>query len=131
MECVRLDLKNHKTYISTEKIPEVQSDEDVIVKIAYSGVCATDLHLTQVTSTFPVKIPYPAQSNPHSLTGIIRRHRGSHPWSRISRNCLLRFTQTPTTQMRGQSCYQSQLVSPYRKCSLPISPKYTFIQQSN
>ena len=29
-------------------VPEIRSDQDVIVKVSYCGVCGTDLHAVQV-----------------------------------------------------------------------------------
>lgn len=41
-------------------MPTISKDDDVIVKVAYSGVCGTDLHIIQVspTSSIADKNPY-------------------------------------------------------------------------
>ncbi|XP_065218462.1 uncharacterized protein LOC135844243 [Planococcus citri] len=45
MNCVKVDIKNNRTIFANEEIPKVESDEDVIVKVAYAGFCGTDIHI--------------------------------------------------------------------------------------
>lgn len=48
MEAIRYTVKTNKLEYSTIPIPKISSPTDVLVKIAYAGVCGTDLHIIQV-----------------------------------------------------------------------------------
>jgi len=53
MNAIKVDLKKSEiNYVSTD-IPRVIDSTDVIVRIAYAGVCGTDLHIIQ--GKFPAK----------------------------------------------------------------------------
>ncbi|XP_065226333.1 D-altritol 5-dehydrogenase-like [Planococcus citri] len=45
MYCIKVDIKNKRTILTSEKIPERETDTDVIVKVAYAGFCGTDWHI--------------------------------------------------------------------------------------
>lgn len=45
MNCIKVDVKNKRTIFTKEEIPKAVTDTDVIIKVAYSGVCGTDLHI--------------------------------------------------------------------------------------
>ena len=50
MECLKLDLKNHRLNFTECAIPQILSDDEpeLVVKVALSGVCGTDLHVIEV-----------------------------------------------------------------------------------
>lgn len=52
MNCVKVDIKNNRTIFTKEEIPKIESDTDVIVKVAYSGFCGTDLHIIKVITRY-------------------------------------------------------------------------------
>ena len=55
MNCVKVDIGNKRTIFTKEEIPKAETETDVIVKVAYSGFCGTDLHIIKVGySTFAV-----------------------------------------------------------------------------
>lgn len=48
MNCIKLDSKNKKTIITRVKIPVRENDSEVVVKVAFAGICGTDLHIVEV-----------------------------------------------------------------------------------
>lgn len=48
MNCIKVDIKNNRTIFTKEEIPKAETDADVIIKVAYSGFCGTDLHIIKV-----------------------------------------------------------------------------------
>lgn len=59
-----LSLKYEKNYA----MPKITNDEDVLVKVAYSGVCGTDLHIIQ--GEFPASKERPLPLG-HEFSGVI------------------------------------------------------------
>ncbi|KAG5880768.1 hypothetical protein JTB14_012648 [Gonioctena quinquepunctata] len=47
MEALRFTAKNNKLELVQIPVPKVSNPEDVLIKVAYSGVCGTDLHIIQ------------------------------------------------------------------------------------
>lgn len=48
MHCIKVDIKNKRTILTSEQIPQRETDMDVIVKVAYAGFCGTDWHIIHV-----------------------------------------------------------------------------------
>lgn len=48
MECLKLDSKNHRVFLTKIPIPKVEQENEVVIRMAFSGVCGTDLHIIEV-----------------------------------------------------------------------------------
>uniref|UniRef100_A0A1L8D703 Aldehyde reductase-7 n=1 Tax=Plutella xylostella TaxID=51655 RepID=A0A1L8D703_PLUXY len=69
MEALVFDLKTK--VLKHEKkhpMPEIVKDDDVIVKVAYSGVCGTDLHI--MAGEFPARSDRPFTLG-HEFSGVV------------------------------------------------------------
>lgn len=49
MQSVQLDPKKHALSLNSTDIPVILKPDDVIVKVAYAGICGTDLHVIKVS----------------------------------------------------------------------------------
>lgn len=59
MEALQLDPKSHNLSHGSTDIPVITGPQDVIIKVAYAGVCGTDLHV--------IKGDYPCSQQPFIL----------------------------------------------------------------
>lgn len=50
MEAVRFTAKSKKLELVQMPIPKAAQSDDVLIKVAYSGICGTDLHIIQVNN---------------------------------------------------------------------------------
>lgn len=48
MEAIRFSAKEKKLTLEKVPIPKLVNPYDVLIKVAYSGICGTDLHIIQV-----------------------------------------------------------------------------------
>lgn len=48
MDCLKLDAKNHRVFFTKIAIPKVEHENEVVIRMAFSGVCGTDLHIIEV-----------------------------------------------------------------------------------
>ncbi|XP_063376533.1 D-altritol 5-dehydrogenase-like [Cydia fagiglandana] len=55
-------------YVRNHPMPKIVEDNQVIVKVAYSGICGTDLHIIQ--GEFPVR-QEPALTLGHEFSGVV------------------------------------------------------------
>uniref|UniRef100_A0A0A9ZGG8 L-threonine 3-dehydrogenase n=2 Tax=Lygus hesperus TaxID=30085 RepID=A0A0A9ZGG8_LYGHE len=68
MDALRFDPATKGLGVEKIPIPEIQNDDDVIVEVAYSGLCGTDLHIFK--GEFPSsKVKY---TPGHEYSGIVR-----------------------------------------------------------
>lgn len=49
MEALQLDPKKQSLSLITTDIPTIEKPDDVIIKVAYAGICGTDLHIIEVS----------------------------------------------------------------------------------
>lgn len=47
MDCLKLDAKNHRVFFTKIAIPKVEHENEVVIRMAFSGVCGTDLHIIE------------------------------------------------------------------------------------
>lgn len=48
MEALRFNPKSKCLSVEKVPIPKIETDDEVIVEVAYAGVCGTDIHITKV-----------------------------------------------------------------------------------
>lgn len=48
MQALRLTRKLKKLEVTQVAIPKICTPQDILVKVAYAGVCGTDLHILSV-----------------------------------------------------------------------------------
>lgn len=48
MEAVQFDAKAKTLELVKLPVPTITNPRDVLIKVAYSGICGTDLHIIQV-----------------------------------------------------------------------------------
>lgn len=48
MQAVVFNLQEKSLGVAEKDIPKVENADEVLVKVAYAGVCGTDLHIIQV-----------------------------------------------------------------------------------
>lgn len=69
MEALQYSAKDKKLSHVTVPIPKVNPDsEDVLIKVAYSGICGTDLHIIQ--GEFPCNQAVPFSLG-HEFSGTV------------------------------------------------------------
>lgn len=49
MEALQFDCKQKKVSVVKTAVPTIVENDDVIVKVAYAGICGTDLHIIDVS----------------------------------------------------------------------------------
>lgn len=52
MEAITYDARNKKLDLIKTNIPDVKDPNDVLIKVAFAGICGTDLHIIQVFLLF-------------------------------------------------------------------------------
>ncbi|BES99346.1 Sorbitol dehydrogenase [Nesidiocoris tenuis] len=68
MEALRFDPKTKELTFEKIPVPKIENDDDVIVEVAYCGICGTDLHILK--GEFPSS---PVKYTPgHEYSGIVR-----------------------------------------------------------
>lgn len=68
MEALQYSAKDKKLSYVTVPIPKIEKDDDVIIKVAYSGICGTDLHIIQ--GEFPCNQAVPFSLG-HEFSGTV------------------------------------------------------------
>ncbi|KAK4878825.1 hypothetical protein RN001_011331 [Aquatica leii] len=68
MEAVEFSLKNKSLHLVQKPIPEVTEPNQILIKVAYAGICGTDLHITE--GTFPCIKDEPFTMG-HEFSGIV------------------------------------------------------------
>jgi len=53
MQAVRFDLSSKKLSLEKVEIPRNPLPDEVIIKVAYAGICGTDLHIIDVSTIEP------------------------------------------------------------------------------
>ena len=48
MEAVQFDPKNKKLSLIKAPLPAEPNRDEVVIRVAYSGICGTDLHIAEV-----------------------------------------------------------------------------------
>jgi len=64
-----LQLYNNELSIITKPIPKVNNPDDVLIRVAYSGICGTDLHI--IAGEFPSSTK--ALTLGHEFSGVIEK----------------------------------------------------------
>lgn len=54
MEALQFDAQTRMLAVINTEIPKIKNDNEILVKVAYSGICGTDLHIIQVFIYFYV-----------------------------------------------------------------------------
>lgn len=49
MEALRYTAKTKKLELSRVEVPKVTQPDGILVKVAFAGICGTDLHIIQVS----------------------------------------------------------------------------------
>lgn len=49
MEALQFTLKQKKLELVKKPIPKIENPHQILVKVAYSGICGTDLHILAVS----------------------------------------------------------------------------------
>ncbi|KAK5638218.1 hypothetical protein RI129_012513 [Pyrocoelia pectoralis] len=71
MEAVEFSLKDKSLKLVTKPIPKIEKPNEVLIKVAYAGVCGTDLHITELLqATFPCSNGKPFTLG-HELSGVV------------------------------------------------------------
>lgn len=52
MEALQFDAQTKMLAVINTEIPKIKKDNEVLVKVAYAGICGTDLHIIQVCIYF-------------------------------------------------------------------------------
>lgn len=52
MEAIRFTAKTKEIEIVSLEIPKTLAPNEVLIRVAYSGICGTDLHIIQVYSLY-------------------------------------------------------------------------------
>lgn len=68
MEALQYSAKDKKLSLVNTPIPKIQDDSDVLIKVAYSGICGTDLHIIQ--GEFPCNQAVPFSLG-HEFSGTV------------------------------------------------------------
>ena len=48
MEALRYTAKDKKLELTKVEVPKITNPDGILVKVAYAGICGTDLHIIQV-----------------------------------------------------------------------------------
>lgn len=68
MEALQYSAKDKKLSLVKIPIPKIEKDDDVLIKVAYSGICGTDLHIIQ--GEFPCNQAVPFSLG-HEFSGTV------------------------------------------------------------
>jgi threonine dehydrogenase-like Zn-dependent dehydrogenase len=59
MEAVVFDKKSGTlTYTNEAELPVLESENDVLIRVIYSGICGTDLHIIEVSVYYEIVFCY-------------------------------------------------------------------------
>ncbi|KAK7582619.1 hypothetical protein V9T40_014064 [Parthenolecanium corni] len=47
MNCLRLDAKNKRLRLVKSPIPKVEAEDEIVIRVAFAGLCGTDLHIVE------------------------------------------------------------------------------------
>lgn len=50
MEAIQFTKNTKKLELSKIPIPKISKPDEILIKVAYAGICGTDLHIIQVSS---------------------------------------------------------------------------------
>lgn len=68
MEALQYSAKDKKLSLVNLPIPKIKEDCDVLIKVAYSGICGTDLHIIQGEFPCNQEVPF---SLGHEFSGTV------------------------------------------------------------
>lgn len=68
MEALQYSAKEKKLNYVKIPIPKIEKDDDVLIKVAYAGICGTDLHIIQGEFPCNQKVPF---SLGHEFSGTV------------------------------------------------------------